>query len=115
MRAFEKFRAESFRRGKTSGDYGKHARNVSAGLGHGHTRLEPGQGAVTEVAQLEFAAVPLERSDDCDVLVVKKLKPLRQHADDLSRFSVRGDRAVNYGGGDAKLFSPGALRNQPRL
>ena len=56
--------AETLGRGKTAEGDGEEARHVGAGLLEGCAGLEASEGALTEVAEFDLAAVPLEGHDD---------------------------------------------------
>jgi len=62
-RFFKEGRAESVGRREAAESNGQQARHIGAGLLHCDAGLEPGQGALAEVAEFDFAPIPLEGND----------------------------------------------------
>src|SRR6201981_3792023 len=109
---FEKRNAEAFRRRKTPYRDGNHARHVGAGLAHRDAGFQAGQGAITEIAELGFAAVPFEGKKNGGLALVKEMKILRKDADNFARLSIERDGAANDVRGAAEFLAPIAVREE---
>ncbi len=109
MRVFEELDAESRRGGKGSHDYGKHAGNIGVDLLDGCAGLQPGETFVAEIPEVNFVAVKLEGRDQRRIVIVKEMKTLRQHADDLPALAIHKDVAADSGGVASKFAAPIAV------
>ena len=104
----QRFREAVWGREAVPGD-GNEAGEVGAGLFHGNAGLEPRQRLVTVIAQMRFAAVPLERDDEVDVVVVKELEAARENADDLAGVAVHGEGLADDRSCAAEFLLPVAV------
>ncbi len=112
MSFFKKRNAEAFRRGEATDRDRNHPRYVGAGLRHRDAGLQARQSAITEIAELGFAAIPFEGKKNGGLAFVKKMKILRQDADDLARFSIEHDGAADGVGIAAEFLAPIAVREE---
>ena len=97
---------------KTSHSDGNQSCHVRAGLRDRDSRLQPGQGLVAEVPEIQLAAIPPEGHNQGGIVVVEKMKSFGQDTDDLPRLSVHRDRAPNDVRLGAKLLAPVAVGQQ---
>src|SRR6266550_1153042 len=109
LRVLEELDAEARRGRKGPHNDGKHACNVGVNLLEGDAGFEPGQTVVAEVAEVDFAAVKLERRNQGGIIPVQEMKSLRQNADDLPAFAVHDEVAADRGGVSAKFAAPIAI------
>ena len=109
VRIMKQIDTKARRRGKASQGDGNQPCHVRAGLRHGDSRLQPGECLVTEVPEIQLAAIPLEGHEERGIFVVEKTKSFGQHADDFTRLSVHCDGAP-----DARIeAAPNFCRQYP--
>src|SRR6266550_196701 len=109
LRVLEELDAEARRGRKGPHNDGKHACNVGVDLLEGDARHQPGETVVAEVAEVDFAAVKLERGNQGGIIPVQEMKSLRQDADDLTALAVDDDVAADRRGVSAKFAAPIAV------
>ena len=114
LRVVEELYRESRRRRKTAIHDRHHARDVRAGLPHGHARPQPRHSLVTEIPQNPFRAIELKRRHQLHVVIIHELHILRQHADDLRRRSIQRNRFPNRRGRPAEFVLPVSVSQQNR-
>src|SRR5271170_1534433 len=107
--------AESIRRRKTTIRDRQHARHVRARLCHRHSRFQARHRLVAEVSQFHLAAVPLERHHQRGILIIQKVKSLRQHSNNFPRLSVHRNGFPDHRRCPAKFLPPVSVRKQHRI
>ena len=102
----ENFYAETFGCGEAVHDDWLHSRQVGVGLLESDAGLQPREGFIAIISQMNVTAVPLHRQDYSAVIAIQEMKVLGKDADDLVSLSVDDDGPADQGGVGAELAAP---------